>query len=71
MLRTLLACRAVPLERGAHGVEQLAFVDGLGEKIHRAGLHCLDAGGDAAVAADEDHRTLIGRLGEHTLQVQA
>src|SRR6478672_3573234 len=54
-----LAALRVAAQGRADGGKQCAGVDRLGEEVDRAATHRADAGGDVAVAREEDHRQRI------------
>ena len=69
--RTPAPGHPVTLQGVLHGVEQVLVAEGLGEELHRPGLHGPHRHRDVAIARDEDNRQVNLGGGQLTLEVQA
>src|SRR5277367_709350 len=61
---------AVAFERNLDRVEEILFAKGLGEELHRPGLHGAHGHWDIAVTGEENDRNTNVGLGEFRLEVE-
>ena len=65
-----LARDAVEVQRLLNGIQEILVPEGLGEKLHRPGFHCLHRHRNVAMTGDEDDGKLDARLRQLVLDIE-